>query len=119
MQSSLKVIYLDDEADLGGVFTEIFSRNEISVQAVSSVDKGISLIQATSPDLVFIDFRLPGTTGVEVAKKLDPKLKKVLVTGDPHAADEGLFIKVFPKPYPLNEIRDFLLEQLRALRAAA
>lgn len=119
MQTSLKVIYLDDEADLGGVFTEIFSRNGISVQAVSTVDKGIALIQSTSPDLVFIDFRLPGTTGVEVAKKLDPKLKKVLVTGDPHASDEGLFIKIFPKPYPLNEIREFLSEQLRANQTAA
>lgn len=119
MQTSFKVIYLDDEADLAEVFCEIFSRDEISVQAVSVVDKGISLIQATSPDLVFIDFRLPGTTGVEVAKKLDPNLKKVLVTGDPHASDEGLFIKVFPKPFPLNEVREFLLEQLRSRRAAA
>lgn len=119
MQTSLKVIYLDDEADLGGVFTEIFSRNGISVQAASTVEKGISLIQAISPDLVFIDFRLPGTTGVEVAKRLDPKLKKFLVTGDPHAADEGLFIKIFPAPYPLNEIREFLSEQLRVIQAAA
>ena len=47
---------------------------------------------------MFIDYRLPQTTGDDVAQKLDPSIPKVLITGDHHVQTTYQFIACLEKP---------------------
>lgn len=104
----LKVIYIDDEADLCELFVENFASDQISVNAFASVNEGVEAIKRNRPDLVVLDYRLPGITGVEVAKQLDPLIPKVLVSGDTDI-EAGLgFVRTFQKPFNFEELSAFI-----------
>lgn len=114
----LKLVYIDDEIELCQIFQEFFTSPEIDIKTFTSPDEAIQAIAAAPPDLVFLDFRLMGTTGLIVAERLPPALPKVLVSGDPYPTASNAFIKVFPKPYPLDDVCQFLTGFLKNKAAA-
>lgn len=103
---SRKVYYLDDEPVLCENFSDSFSNDDIIVTTFTDVATAIQKIIKDPPDLLFLDYRLPGTTGDEVALLLDPKIKKYLITGDINIQTKYHFLKVFTKPYKTNEIAE-------------
>ncbi len=66
-----KVIYLDDEPHLCEMFVDNFASGEVSVETFTDSEKAITAINASIPDLVFLDYRLPETTGEAVALRLN------------------------------------------------
>lgn len=111
----LKVVYLDDEVALLEMFKEAFAEEDINIVTFDVPEDAIQYIRANPPDIVFLDYRLPGTSGDEVAQKLDPKLPKVLITGDLSVHPKTQFLHIFRKPYKPSEMRDFL----KAFKTAA
>ena len=65
-------------------------------------------IATKGADLVFIDFRLPNITGDKIALKIDPKIPKVLITGDLHVNVEAIFDRVFYKPVDFTQLAQYL-----------
>lgn len=110
----LKVVYLDDEPFLCENFVDCFSSPEIEITTYTDPELAVQLIQANPPDVLFLDYRLPGTNGDEIAQKLDPSIPKFLVTGDIMVKTEYKFVKVFSKPYDsedvMAELRKFISE---------
>ena len=100
----LKVLYLDDEAGLCEAFSDTFATPDVTVTTFTSYLDAIASAKSNPPDLMFIDFRLPGTTGDQVAQMLDPQIPKYLVTGDLSVQTKYKFLKVFTKPYDIEEI---------------
>lgn len=92
------VYYLDDEPELCGIMGDILSSAEVTVETFQDAESLLRRCDAVKPDLVFLDFRLPGMTGDEVAQKLDPSIPKVLITGDIHVQTTYQFIAVLAKP---------------------
>lgn len=109
----LKVWYLDDEPELCETFLDDFSAPDISITVFSHAQEMIQVSKKSPPDLLFIDYRLHYKTGDEVAQLLDPKIPKVLITGDIDIATHYHFIKIISKPYKVNEISQ-LLEAYKA-----
>ena len=72
---------------------------------------GLAAIRVQRPDVVFLDVRMPGMTGIEVLRAIravDPALPVILVTGHATAGEieqaRGLGVtEVVEKPYILNE----------------
>jgi CheY-like chemotaxis protein len=72
---------------------------------------GLAAIRAQRPDVVFLDVRMPGMTGIEVLRSIraaDSSLPVILVTGHATAGEieqaRRLGVtEVVEKPYILNE----------------
>ena len=105
---SLRIVYLDDEVALCEIFRDIFASNEIETLVFTDPEEAYVEINRQAPDLVFLDLRLGKTTGQEFAKRLDPKIPKVLVTADLSFKQDGQFIRVLHKPYDLEELQKYL-----------
>lgn len=105
---ALNIVYLDDETELCTIFAEIFNSSDVNIITFSEHESAITHIQEHSTDLVFVDFRLNGTTGDQVALKLDPNIPKALVTGDLNVRTIYPFKRVFNKPFDINEVHDFI-----------
>jgi len=108
----LKIIYIDDEPDLCEVFEDNFATDEIEVSAYSDVSLGLSSIQSDTPDLLFLDYRLPNTTGDELAKQVSSNIPKALITGDLDVKLNSSFVRIFSKPFNFAEMERFIQSYL-------
>ena len=104
----LKVYYLDDEAELCEIFSEYFSSPEIKIITFIDPVRAIEAAKENPPDVVFVDFRLPKTTGDQVAQSLDPHIPKYLLTGELSPNTKYHFKKIISKPYNIVEIQEIL-----------
>jgi CheY-like chemotaxis protein len=109
LRVSLKVYYLDDEPDLLEIFVDTFSSSLVEITTFTDPIKAIAVIKSSPPDLLFLDFRLPYTTGLMVAEQLDPNIPKVLVTGDMSIKPSSVFKMVCEKPINPGVIEKFIL----------
>lgn len=106
-----RIYYLDDEAALLEIFSEIFSSTTVQVKTFSEPSQLIAECKSNPPDLLFLDFRLPNTTGVAVAQQVDPKIPKVLVTGDLSVKVDVKFEAIFEKPIKVDVVEAFIKER--------
>ena len=104
----LKVYYLDDEEALCEIFVDYFASDSVEITTFTDPAKAIAVTQTNPPDLFFIDFRLPSTTGDEVAKSLPADIPKYLITGDIGVKTKYKFKALFNKPYKPEEIQKVL-----------
>jgi CheY-like chemotaxis protein len=95
------------------LFAEEFSVRGVEVTAVSDVAEALKAVAASPPHVIFLDYRLPGTTGDEVAKKLPPEIPKYLVTGDIVVHTTYEFAGILRKPTDPKQILA-VLESRRA-----
>ena len=105
---NFSIVYLDDEADLCELLKEFLSSESVSVHTFTTAEEAIRFCEETPPDLVFIDYRLRDTTGVEVAGKLDPSIAKVLMTGELSPPEDDCFEHIIHKPFRLTEVKRLL-----------
>ena len=109
----LKVYILDDEPDICQVFKENFSTSDIGIQTFVDPKTLLEAIRTSPPDLIFLDYRLPNTTGDEVAKSIKILIPMALLTGDFEVNAITNFEKKFHKqPFPWDEIENYLRDHL-------
>jgi len=110
----LRVFYLDDEVDLCQMFHENFSTPENVISLYSDPAQALAAVRASPPDLLFLDYRLPGTTGEDIAVKIGPSVPMVLLTGDLELTKSNIFLRKFSKqPFPFEEIEALLSEMAK------
>ena len=87
----MKAIIADDEANLAQYLRDKLTKLWPELQVVAIADSGpaaAAAIAEHSPDIAFLDIRMPGATGLQVAEKLTPNTKVVFVTAyDQYALD--------------------------------
>lgn len=105
---AVRVYYLDDEVYLCDLFKRYFQDKGFSVSTFTDAQAAISACQSSPPDIIFIDYRLTGVTGLTVAQMIDKHIPKVLVTGELDPPDGNDFLKVISKPYLLKDILGLL-----------
>jgi len=104
----LKIFYLDDETDLLEMFSDTFSSPDREITTFYDPKTAIGAIRQTPPDILFIDYRLPNYTGDQIAQMLDPKIPKVLITGDMQVKCDYKFLAIFEKPYSAGKVEEIL-----------
>jgi DNA-binding response OmpR family regulator len=114
----LKIVYLDDEPALCEMFVDNFASPIVSIQTFTDPEAAIKAINESEPDLVFLDYRLPETTGQDVANRLNPDIPKVLLTGDLSVNAGSCFIKIFHKPFDFAEVEAFIQSYLGRKKVA-
>jgi DNA-binding response OmpR family regulator len=106
---SLKILYIDDEQDLCQMFEDNFGMsNDVTIDTFTDPEKGLSALPSIEPDLIFLDYRLPNTTGVEIANRIQAKIPIALVTGELGMKLQPPFIRIFWKPFDFEEIEKFI-----------
>jgi DNA-binding NtrC family response regulator len=104
----IKVFYVDDEAGICELFEELFSTDEVTVVTFTDPFLALEAILQSPPDILFTDYRMPGLNGVELAKKTDPSLKKVLISGENNIMTDFKFDAVLTKPMNTTLIREII-----------
>ena len=114
----VKVFFIDDEPALCEIFLDEFSSQVIQVSAFTDPKLGIAESFKCPPDVFFIDYRLPNTTGDLVANNLPSHIPKYLVTGNTMVSAPKGFEAVLAKPIDMekiwNIIRDLQMKKKTA-----
>ena len=67
---SARILVIDDEAAIRSAMRMILEYEGHEVLEASSGQEGLEVVQAESPDLVFLDIKMPGMDGLEVLTRL-------------------------------------------------
>jgi len=74
----INVLVVEDEEAIREMLLMVLEQADFSVQAASDTQQALNLLSAHVPDLILLDWMLPGMSGVEWAKRL----KKDKIYGD-------------------------------------
>ncbi len=91
---SYKVLVVDDEAPVRALFDDLLKKEECTVKSVPSGEEALELINKEDFDVVLLDIKLGGMSGLEALKKIKdtkPKIIVIMITG--FGYDEGLIAK--------------------------
>lgn len=80
-----KLLVVDDEIDILEVAKRFFKKRGFDVFEASEGNEALRIIKEENPDLILLDYNLPGLSGVEILRKLREELKLntkvIMVTG--------------------------------------
>ncbi len=119
-----KLLLVDDEADVQYSFRRIFDSPEIELTTASSGEEGLKLIPKIKPDLVLMDIRMGGMTGLETLRRIrqiDSKLLVILMTayGTTQMAIEAMKLGAYDyllKPFEVPRLKEIVQNALKAAR---
>ncbi len=119
-----KLLLIDDEEDVQYSFRRTFDSPEIALSTASSGEEGLKLIPQLKPDLVLMDLRLGGISGLETLRRLretDPKLLVILMTayGTTQTAIEAMKLGAYDyllKPFDILKLKQTVQAALKAAR---
>jgi DNA-binding response OmpR family regulator len=77
----MKVLVVEDDEDIRSLIITLLSRAGYDVLAEDNGQAGLAAASTQGPDLVILDWMMPGLTGVEVcrAMRADPRTKNIAV----------------------------------------
>lgn len=87
-----KVLLVDDEPDFLDVMYEAVQSWGFEVISAVSGKKALEVIKAERPDIVVLDYMMPGMNGIETLKKLrksEAALPVILFTAHPNEDNMG------------------------------
>jgi nitrogen regulation protein NR(I) len=119
-----KLLLIDDEADLRYSFQRIFNSPEIELTTAASGEEGLRIIPRLKPDLVIMDVRMAGISGLETLRRirqLEPKLLVILMTayGTTQTAIEAMKLGAYDyllKPFDVPKLKEIVANALKAAR---
>jgi len=119
-----KILIVDDDPQLRKSFTKILSQDGHVVQAAASGEGGIVVVEKDPPDLVIMDVRMPGMSGLEafqIIHQMEPKLPVIIMTafGTTETAIEATKMGAFDyilKPFEIPDIFELIGKALEAGR---
>ena len=120
-----KLLLIDDEADVQYSFRRIFDSPEVELTTASSGEEGLKIIPRLNPDLVIMDVRMGGITGLETLRRLrqtDAKLPVIMMTayGTTQTAIEAMKLGAYDyllKPFDVPKLKQIVAAALQAARA--
>ncbi len=100
-----RILVVDDELTIRKYLTIALTKSGYEVDSTDSPDETIDKLHQNSYDLMFLDIRLPGISGITLYEKIKEQIpqmadKVIIITGDTSSAD----VKNFLKQYGLNSI---------------
>ncbi|MBA4148328.1 MAG: sigma-54-dependent Fis family transcriptional regulator [Verrucomicrobia bacterium] len=119
-----KLLLIDDEADVQYSFRRIFEGADIEVTTASGGEEGLKLIPQIKPDLVLMDVRMGGITGLETLRRIrqsDTKIPVILMTayGTTQTAIEAMKLGAYDyllKPFDVPKLKELVVNALKASR---
>ncbi|HEX7569092.1 MAG TPA: sigma-54 dependent transcriptional regulator, partial [Verrucomicrobiae bacterium] len=119
-----KLLLIDDEEDVRYSLQRILASEGIELATAASGEEGLKVIPKFKPDLVLMDVRMTGMTGMETLRKIratDPKLLVILMTayGTTQTAIEAMKLGAYDyllKPFDIPKLKEVIANALKAAR---
>lgn len=107
-----KVLLLDDEVEFGSALAERLRLRDYDARAESQAEEALVIVRNDPPDVVLLDFRMPGMDGIEVLniiKQINPSIEVIMLTGhgDTQTIEQGMKSGAFQyvmKPIDIGEL---------------
>ncbi|MCO6504350.1 MAG: sigma-54-dependent Fis family transcriptional regulator [Snodgrassella sp.] len=120
-----KILIVEDELNLRKLLSIILSQQHYQVITVDNAEEAMSIIQQQPIDLILMDNRLPGMSGLDALKqikKADPETFVILMTAyaGVDTAVEALklgAIDYIVKPFDLNDLQGLVKRTLELSKA--
>ncbi|MCO5385870.1 response regulator transcription factor [Desulfosporosinus sp.] len=107
----MKIILVDDESEILTLVRDYLSREGYSVLTAINGIEGMELIEREKPDLVLLDWMLPGISGLEMCKRLreTSTIPIIMLTAKSEEIDRVLGLEFgaddyIVKPFSLREL---------------
>jgi CheY-like chemotaxis protein len=117
----MTILIVDDDPGVRQLLVNMTSALGHTPSVAVDGARGLVAVEQSQPDLVMVDFAMPGMNGAEFAKRLrdrHPRIPIVFVTG---YADTGMIESVLDeralilrKPFRSSELRTILADAMRA-----
>lgn len=113
MTDKAKVLIIDDEEVVLDSCTDILAGENVQIATALNGQLGLERVREFAPDLVFLDLKMPGLSGLEVLRQVlghDPAIVVIVITGYAtvdsavEAMKKGAF-DFLPKPFTPDEFR--------------
>jgi len=113
MNPRSKLLIIDDEEIVLDSCAQILAGDDFQIVTASNGALGLQMIKEFTPDLVFVDLKMPGISGLEVLEGIhnfDPNIVAVVITGFAtvssavEAMKKGAY-DFLPKPFTPDELR--------------
>ena len=119
-----KLLLIDDEDDVRYSFKRIFSTPDLELETAGSGEEGIEVIKTFKPDLVLMDVRMGGISGLETLRHIredDAKLPVIMMTafGTTQTAIEAMKLGAYDyllKPFDVPQLKEIVANALKASR---
>jgi len=107
------ILIVEDEPSMSWALAEGLSEDGFTIDTFRTAEDAWNWLQRGKSDLIISDLRLPGMTGLELARKLQrgPHAQPVIIVtayGTPEALRDLRRAGVadcFPKPFPIDMLR--------------
>jgi CheY-like chemotaxis protein len=118
------VVVIDDDADVRRFLIDSFEALGYRVEAAPNGQEGLEAIDRVEPQLLLVDFAMPGMNGADVAaavRKRRPHLPIIFASGyaDSEAIERVLGTDkiVLRKPFRVDELQAAVRDALSAVQA--
>jgi two-component system, cell cycle response regulator CpdR len=117
LRSTLRVLYVEDNALVRELTCELLSDGRLEVVAVATGEEALCAFKAQRFDLMVTDVSLPAMSGLELARRvkgIDPAIPIILATGyplDTVSCRLGSRVRAITKPIHVPDL-DALIQQL-------
>src|SRR5437868_11514159 len=119
-----KLLLIDDEADVQYSFRRIFDSPEVEIATANSGEEALKVIPKFKPDLVLMDVRMGGMTGLETLRRIretDARLPVIMMTayGTTQTAIEAMKLGAYDyllKPFDVPKLKEIIFSALKAAR---
>jgi DNA-binding NtrC family response regulator len=113
MSRQANILVIDDEETMRDSCQQTLSRDGNRVEVAEDGSRGLAMLERESFDLVILDLKMPGVSGMEVLKKIkerDPEAMVIVITGyaTVESAVEAMKIGAYdfiPKPFTPDSLR--------------
>lgn len=125
--SNLKLLLIDDEEDFRRATSKILTRRGFTVSEAASGEDGLVAIKQDRPDVLLLDLKMPGLSGIETLQRIrekDKTLPVIILTGhgDFQDAVAGIRLEIvdfLQKPVDIDKLSERVSSLLkRSIRPA-
>ncbi|MEW6657073.1 MAG: sigma-54 dependent transcriptional regulator [Thermodesulfobacteriota bacterium] len=118
------ILIVDDDPQLRQSFEKLLTEEGHRVRTAATGEAALEMVKAAAPDLVIMDVRLPGKSGLETFRamhEIEPKLPVIIMTayGTTETAIEATKLGAFEyvlKPFDIPDILALIAQALDAGR---
>ncbi|MBN2315381.1 MAG: response regulator [Sedimentisphaerales bacterium] len=127
MNEPPKILVVDDEEAIRDSCRQALAKDGYVVDTAENGQSGLQKIKESQPDLVLIDLKMPGMSGMELLEaigQIDPTIVSVVITGYAtiESAVEAMKRNAYdflPKPFTPDQLRIVIERGLERRRLAA
>ena len=113
MPGQATILIIDDEIAIRDSCSQVLAKDGYRTETSEDGDSGLQKISHLKPDLVLVDLKMPGMSGMELLEKtrdIDPNIVSVVITGYAtiESAVEAMKRNAYdflPKPFTPDQLR--------------